>query len=162
MAPAAVGQAVGGGCQSGWGRLLSVTNAIEAGTWLGVGWAPWRREGGIPPFQCIPWGGGGGAGGDCRKGPVNVPLGVSRCAQLFGLLGGGRAHCPAPDGGHAHSAGEGGAVGTSAPPVLRQPPARAHSTAGAGSLRLQSSPGGARAPGPGASAARRGPEGPGG
>ena len=25
-------QAVGGGCQSGWGRLLSVTNAIEAGT----------------------------------------------------------------------------------------------------------------------------------
>ena len=31
-APEAVGQAVGGGCQSGWGRLLSVTNAIEAGT----------------------------------------------------------------------------------------------------------------------------------
>ena len=30
-APAAVRQAVGGGCQSGWGRLLSVTNAIEAG-----------------------------------------------------------------------------------------------------------------------------------
>ena len=28
----AVGQAVRGGCQSGWGRLLSVTNAIEAGT----------------------------------------------------------------------------------------------------------------------------------
>ena len=32
-APQAVRQAVGGGCQSGWGRLLSVTNAIEAGTW---------------------------------------------------------------------------------------------------------------------------------
>ena len=31
--PAAVRQAVGGGCQSGWGRLLSVTNAVEAGTW---------------------------------------------------------------------------------------------------------------------------------
>ena len=31
-APAAVGWTVGGGCQSGWGRLLSVTNAIEAGT----------------------------------------------------------------------------------------------------------------------------------
>ena len=30
-APEAVRQAVGGGCQSGWGRLLSVTNAIEAG-----------------------------------------------------------------------------------------------------------------------------------
>ena len=29
----AVRQAVGGGCQSGWGRLLLVTNAIEAGTW---------------------------------------------------------------------------------------------------------------------------------
>ena len=28
----AVRQAVGGGCQSGWGRLVSVTNAIEAGT----------------------------------------------------------------------------------------------------------------------------------
>ena len=31
VAPAAVRQAVGGGCQkSGWGRLLSVTNAVEA------------------------------------------------------------------------------------------------------------------------------------
>ena len=40
-APEAVRQAVGGGYQSGWGRLLSVTNAIEAGTWcLGdSGWA---------------------------------------------------------------------------------------------------------------------------
>ena len=34
----AVRQAVGGGCRSGWGRLLSVTNAVEAGTW---------RQGGI-------------------------------------------------------------------------------------------------------------------
>ena len=32
-APEAVRQAVGGGCQSGWGQLLSVTNAIEAGAW---------------------------------------------------------------------------------------------------------------------------------
>ena len=31
-APEAVRQAVGGGCQSGWGRLLSVTSAIESGT----------------------------------------------------------------------------------------------------------------------------------
>ena len=30
--PEAVRQAVGGGCRSGWGHLLSVTNAIEAGT----------------------------------------------------------------------------------------------------------------------------------
>ena len=40
-APEAVRQAVGGGCQSGWGRLLSVINAIEAGTWRqgNSGWA---------------------------------------------------------------------------------------------------------------------------
>ena len=31
-AQGAVRQAVGGGCQSGWGRLLSVTNKTEAGT----------------------------------------------------------------------------------------------------------------------------------
>ena len=38
---AAVRQAAGGGCQSGWGRLLSVTNAIEPGTWRqgDSGWA---------------------------------------------------------------------------------------------------------------------------
>ena len=40
-APEGVREAVGGGCQSGWGRLLSVTNAIEAGTWRqgNSGWA---------------------------------------------------------------------------------------------------------------------------
>ena len=40
-APEAVRQGVGGGCQSGWGRLLSVTNAIEVGTWCqgDSGWA---------------------------------------------------------------------------------------------------------------------------
>ena len=59
-APEAVGQAVGGGCRTGWGRLLSVTNAIEAGTWLsgvqwlGIGWVPWKGGRGLPPFQCIP------------------------------------------------------------------------------------------------------------
>ena len=31
----AVRQALGGGCRSGWGRLLSVTNAIEVGTLAG-------------------------------------------------------------------------------------------------------------------------------
>ena len=37
----AVRQAVGGGCRSGWGRLLSVTNAVEAGNWRrgDSGWA---------------------------------------------------------------------------------------------------------------------------
>ena len=39
--PEAVGQAVGGGCQSDWGRLLSVANAMDAGTWRqgDSGWA---------------------------------------------------------------------------------------------------------------------------
>ena len=32
-APVAGRQAVGGGCRSGWGRLLLVTNAIKAGIW---------------------------------------------------------------------------------------------------------------------------------
>ena len=57
----AVRRADGGGCQSGWGRLLSVTNAIEAGTW-GSGDSGWastgrpERGGGVspPPFKCIP------------------------------------------------------------------------------------------------------------
>ena len=31
-APGAVRQAVEGGCECGWGQLLSVTNAIKAGT----------------------------------------------------------------------------------------------------------------------------------
>ena len=48
--PEAVRQAVGGGFRSGWGRLLSVTNAIEPGTWQwpGIGWAPWKGRG-VPP-----------------------------------------------------------------------------------------------------------------
>ena len=53
-APEAVRQAVGGGCQSGRGRLLSVTNAAEAGTWRqgDSGWAYAGRlegAGGVPP-----------------------------------------------------------------------------------------------------------------
>ena len=42
------------------GRLLSVANAIEAGTWRqgDSGWAeagrPGGGGGGAPPFQCIP------------------------------------------------------------------------------------------------------------
>ena len=39
-APEAIIQAVGGGRQSGWGWLLSVTNAIEAGT-CGQGDSGW-------------------------------------------------------------------------------------------------------------------------
>ena len=39
--PEAIRQVVGGGCQSGWGWILSVTNAILAGTCLqgDSGWA---------------------------------------------------------------------------------------------------------------------------
>ena len=32
-APEAVRKAVEGGCQSGWGRLPSVTHAVDLGTW---------------------------------------------------------------------------------------------------------------------------------
>ena len=44
----AVRQAVGGGRQSGWGRLLSVTNAVDAGTGRQAdrGWAYAGRPGG--------------------------------------------------------------------------------------------------------------------
>ena len=46
-------EAVGGGCRSGWGRLLSVTNAIGAGIWRqgDSGSATWRGGGGplAPP-----------------------------------------------------------------------------------------------------------------
>ena len=54
-APEAVRQAVGRGCQSGWGRLPSVTNAIEAGSCRqgDSGWAlagrPGGGWGGVPP-----------------------------------------------------------------------------------------------------------------
>ena len=57
---AAIRQAVGGGCQSGWGLLLSDTKAIEAGTWRqgDTGWAyAGRPEGGgglPPPFPMHP------------------------------------------------------------------------------------------------------------
>ena len=57
-APEAVRQAVGGGCQSGWGRLLSVTNAIEAGS-CRPGAVAGHRLGaleGLPPtLRMHPW-----------------------------------------------------------------------------------------------------------
>ena len=52
-APEAVRLAVGGGCQSGGGRLLSVANAVEAGTWRqgasGRAWAGRPGGGGYLP-----------------------------------------------------------------------------------------------------------------
>ena len=55
-APGAGLQAVGGGCRSGWGRLLSVTNAIEAGICRqgDSGWALAGCLGGEGDLQCIP------------------------------------------------------------------------------------------------------------
>ena len=56
-APEAVRQAVGGGCQSGWGRLLSVTNAVEVGACRqgDSGWAlagrPRGGGGGLAPLR---------------------------------------------------------------------------------------------------------------
>ena len=49
-APEAGRRAVGGGCQSGWGRLLSVTNAVEAGV---RGTAAGRRLGALEPSTPI-------------------------------------------------------------------------------------------------------------
>ena len=65
----AVRQAVGGGCQSGWRRLLSVTNATEAGTWRqgDSGWA-WL-------------GGGGGGGSPPSNASLPLPTRVS-CASI--------------------------------------------------------------------------------
>ena len=54
-APKAVRQAVGRGCQIGWGRLPSVTSAIKAGT-CRQGDGGWACAGGgcLPPFQSLP------------------------------------------------------------------------------------------------------------
>ena len=78
--PVAVRQAVGGGCQSSWGRLLSVTNAIEAGAWRqgdGSWCAPWRDSGGTPPpflHSNTPLGAHGGTGEPVRRVPYRRRL----------------------------------------------------------------------------------------
>ena len=58
-------EAVGGGCQSGWGQLLSVTNATEAGTWREGQWLGAPGGGGLPPLPMHAWEGAlqGGQGG---------------------------------------------------------------------------------------------------
>ena len=50
---------VGGGCHSGWGQLLSVTNAIQASTCRqgDSGWAYAGCPGGGCPPPTHPWGG---------------------------------------------------------------------------------------------------------
>ena len=82
MAPKAVRQAVGGGCQSGWGRLLSVTNAIEAGAWRqgDSGWAYAGRP-------------GGGGGGGSPHSNASLPVGVRWCACARGQCVGVRCWC---------------------------------------------------------------------
>ena len=56
--------AVRGGCQRGWGRLPSVTHAIETGTWRqwDSGWA----------FAGRPGGGGGGTS-PCSNASLGLP-----------------------------------------------------------------------------------------
>ena len=72
-----VRRGVGDGCQSGWGRLLSVTNRVGAGS-CGRGESGWaigqglggRGGGGVPPplpmHPCPPHPPGGQ--GDCARG----------------------------------------------------------------------------------------------
>ena len=75
-APEAVRRAVGGGCRSGWGRLLSVTNPIEAGT-CRQGDVAGRRLGALA-------GGGGGSVWVTVQGPVKKqqPDGMSHRGYL--------------------------------------------------------------------------------
>ena len=84
-APEAVRRAVGGGCRSGWGRLLSVPNAIEAGTCRqgDSGWAQAGRPGRAraeplsPPFQCIPGPRTPPPGADTAPGHGTAPCGAT-------------------------------------------------------------------------------------
>ena len=60
FAPEAARQAVGGGCQGGWGAVTvgykcHWSRHLASGRqWLGRGWAPWRGGGASLPFQSIP------------------------------------------------------------------------------------------------------------
>ena len=105
-APEAVRQAVGGGCQSGWGRLLSVTNAIEAGTWRqgDSGWAEaLEGGGGYPPlFPCSPRGGCGASWLGCVHAPVlTVRPGPLRGATVAPKRAFGRS-TPPQSSHHSH------------------------------------------------------------
>ena len=71
-----LGRRLEGVCRSGWGRLLSVTNAIEAGTWrqgqwLGIGRASWRGGGYLPPLPMHP--SGSAPGRRAGPGPYTPP-----------------------------------------------------------------------------------------
>ena len=95
-APAAVGQAAGRGCRSGWGRVVLVTNAVEAGTWRqgDSGWAQAGRPGGGGRGAgCAapdPRRGGGGACGTGRHlspatgGPLGPPAQTEPCVDAGG------------------------------------------------------------------------------
>ena len=112
VTPEAVRQAVGGGCQSGWGRLPSVTNAIEAGTWRqgdsGWAWAgrPGAGGGSPPPFlgggwelpdaqatasSCTPRTVGGRA-----RGPFALPSAIGRKEGRRRSIGLGLGGAPIP------------------------------------------------------------------
>ena len=95
----AVRQAVGGGCQSGWGRLLSVTNAIEAGTCRqgDSGWALAGRPGASPPPSNAPLGPEPGTGGESPR------VGTWRGRRPAGGVGDGLLYdAPPPPFPHPH------------------------------------------------------------
>ena len=71
VVPEAVRQAVGGGCQIGWGRLLSVTNVVEAGACRqgDSGWASAGRP-------------GGGGGGTPPPSNASLPLPPTRTSEV--------------------------------------------------------------------------------
>ena len=117
-APEAVGHAVGGGgggCQSGWGRLLSVTNEFKLalavrGRWLGIGWEPCRPAS-PPPFQCVP---AVQSGGKEPKTLIQRPLQFIPDpyppAWAGGSRGGGGMN---PDSGRLNGGGKEGGVSNS-------------------------------------------------
>ena len=110
-APEAVGQAVGGGCQSGWGRLLSVTSAIEPGTCRQVvaGHRLGTLEGGVggaPPFQCIPGRGDRDRGTASDIVIVIRPMTQTVAGQRLGTVKGEWVPCPLPM--HPCTRGKGG------------------------------------------------------
>ena len=124
-APEAVRRAVRGGCRSGWGRLLSVTNAMQTGTWrhggqwLGIGWAPWK-------------GGGGRGQGLAPEGPLSpraMPVPVREGAGG----GGGRSLADAPS-----------PYGRAGPGLQRSGPGTFGGGGGGGGFRLRGRRGGGR------------------
>ena len=116
-APAAVRQAVGGGCQSGWGRLLSVTNAVEAGAWRqgDSGWmwlcAAGDLRGDRPPPIALCLAGQGHEAVLCPSRPLwallhhpHSPRALQRPRVAVPWLRASALRCAEGEGGHRSSA----------------------------------------------------------